>query len=344
MDINPSLFVLVRCPDCFEGALRFESGTLRCERCGGYFPVHNGVASLLSTRSRTDPFKEDMRSFWGKGWDKRRLEDTSVTTRERYRKELEGMREFVERENGEQVREMGSIELAGKRVLEVGCGAGSSSVMFALRGASVVAVDLTEDALFTTRQKFQLLELPGEVLQADAEELPFGDATFDVVFSSGVLHHTPNTDQAIHEIDRVLKPGGHAVVMLYAKGSFQYLVHLFLVRGLLLGGFFHYGRSRWLGSVTEANWHTKDRERNPLTKVYSVRAMKRLFHSFEIISLRKHGFNWADILPGMYRFLKRKQVWLGDSMTMLPSHREVRIGRWAGFSLVIHARKPGASS
>src|SRR5207245_4997879 len=67
----------------------------------------------------------------------------------------------------------------------------------------------------------------------DAENLDFNDNSFDLVYSHGVLHHTPDTARAVREIHRVLRPGGRAVVMLYHRNSYNYRVN---IRGLRRGG------------------------------------------------------------------------------------------------------------
>ncbi len=285
-----------------------------------------------------DIIKQEIQEFWGKGWEKRGRDGGSTQTKEGYLQELNAVRMLLEMEEGEQVREIKTVGLHGKSVLEIGCGVGTSSVLFALDGAQVTASDLTNEAVGITKTKFELLGLPGNVVQADAENLPFPDNSFDVVFSSGVLHHTPNTQKTIDEIYRVLKPGGDAVVMLYAKWSFHYLVYLLFARGILLGARFRYGTS-WLGHATELAWHTKEKKLNPMTKVYSGRQMRRMFKNFKVVELRKHSFHWADLFPGIYHVWKRHRVRLGDADVMPPSSFERAIGRWAGFALVMHAKK-----
>lgn len=114
----------------------------------------------------------------------------------------------------------------GKRVLEVGCGMGCMAMNWARNGADMTAVDLNPVAIQQTRQRFELFGLKGAINEADGELLPFEDATFDYVYSWGVLHHSPNTKQSIAELLRVLKPGGQAGVMLYHRNSilFDYTV------------------------------------------------------------------------------------------------------------------------
>jgi ubiquinone/menaquinone biosynthesis C-methylase UbiE len=119
-------------------------------------------------------------------------------------------------------------ETRGKKVLEIGTGNGADGAMFALNGAAYTGVDLTDAALEATRKHFRVLGLDGTFLKENAEQLTIPDGTFDFVYSHGVLHHTPHPQKAIDEVWRVLKPGGRAIVMLYHKHSFNYVVRIML--------------------------------------------------------------------------------------------------------------------
>ncbi len=118
----------------------------------------------------------------------------------------------------------------GLKVLEIGCGLGTDGAQFAEAGADYTGVDLTEAAVELARKRFELFDLPGKFQTADAENLDFADESFDLVYSHGVLHHTPETAKAIREIHRVLRPGGRAVVMLYHRDSYNYRVNISLLR------------------------------------------------------------------------------------------------------------------
>ena len=117
-------------------------------------------------------------------------------------------------------------KMRGRRVLELGCGNGADGVMFAQSGADYTGVDLTEAAVAATRKHFEAMNLPGQFRVADAERLDFADESFDVVYSYGVLHHTPAPARAVREVYRVLRPGGRAFVMLYHRHSFNYYVRI----------------------------------------------------------------------------------------------------------------------
>lgn len=112
--------------------------------------------------------------------------------------------------------------LGDKRVLEIGVGSGSHAQLLAAHAGSYAGIDLTEHAVAATSKRLSLFGLPGDVLRMDAETLAFPDASFDVVWSWGVIHHSSNTRQIVGEIHRVLKPGGSATIMVYHRGWWNY--------------------------------------------------------------------------------------------------------------------------
>ncbi len=116
--------------------------------------------------------------------------------------------------------------LQGGHLLEVGCGMGFDSLEFLKRGVRVTATDLTPAAVATTRRHFEVEGFVAEeVREANALDLPFADASFDAVWANGVLHATGDTDRAIQEVHRVLKPGGRAIIShFYRKPSWMYTV------------------------------------------------------------------------------------------------------------------------
>ena len=114
--------------------------------------------------------------------------------------------------------EFGSAK--GKKVLEIGVGLGADHQMFAESGADLYGIDLTARAVDFVNKRLELFGLHSNIKVGDAEALSFNDNTFDLVYSWGVIHHSPNTKQAAREILRVLRPGGRFKVMVYHKYSF----------------------------------------------------------------------------------------------------------------------------
>lgn len=125
--------------------------------------------------------------------------------------------------------------LKNKDVLEVGCGMGTHASMLARAGAQLTAIDLTERAIEVTRRRFDVFGLEGKILRADAESLPFPDASFDTVWSWGVIHHSSKFESCLAEIARVLRPGGHVMIMVYYRPSIVYYINNALIHGIIMG-------------------------------------------------------------------------------------------------------------
>jgi 2-polyprenyl-3-methyl-5-hydroxy-6-metoxy-1,4-benzoquinol methylase len=126
--------------------------------------------------------------------------------------------------------------LRGLRVLEIGCGMGLHTETLARAGAEVVAIDLTSTAVEATTKRLELKNLRAQVLQMDAESLAFDSASFDFVWSWGVIHHSANTARIVRNIARVLKPNGGCRVMVYNRQGLSTKIAL-LRDHWLKGGF-----------------------------------------------------------------------------------------------------------
>jgi ubiquinone/menaquinone biosynthesis C-methylase UbiE len=113
----------------------------------------------------------------------------------------------------------------GKKVLEVGCGLGTDTINFARAGAIVTAADLSEESLVLARQRAKVFNLEDRITfyQANAEELSetVPIAKYDLVYSFGVIHHTPQPSRAMEQIKRYLTPASEVRLMLYAKNSWK---------------------------------------------------------------------------------------------------------------------------
>ena len=201
--------------------------------------------------------KSDVAEFWSQASCGEALylvdSDYSHQSAERYKIEPY-IKDFMEPEHW-----------AGKKVLEIGVGLGADHQLLAEAGADLSGIDLTERAIEHTKARFQHLRLKSDLRPGDAENLPFQTSTFDMVYSWGVIHHSPDTKRAVSEIFRVLKPGGTFKVMIYHKWSLIGLM-LWLRYGLAVG--------RPWRSLDYLYSHYLE---SPGTKAYSVKEARWLF-------------------------------------------------------------------
>jgi SAM-dependent methyltransferase len=163
---------------------------------------------------------------------------------------------------------------ARRQVLEIGVGMGADFVRFGKAGAKAVGIDLSIRSLALARRNAEINQVVPTLANADAESLPFADHTFDLVYSWGVLHHTPDTERAVRELHRVLKPGAECRVMLYHRRSLVGL-QCYIRYGLM--GF------RPFASLSELiAMHIE----SPGTRAYTVSEVGRLFGGFSGVDIR----------------------------------------------------------
>jgi ubiquinone/menaquinone biosynthesis C-methylase UbiE len=249
------------------------------------------------------------------------------------------------------IREIVQFERwAGKGVLEAGCGIGTDGTSFARAGARYVGLDSSAAAIDLARTRFEQEGIGGEFVLGSVTELPFDDDSFDLVYSHGVVHHVPETERAIAEFHRVLRPGGTALVMLYHRNSVNYLVTIMLVRRALAATLFVPGALPAIARVTRERRAVLEAHRellrkhglryltdtrlflsnntdgpgNPLSKVYSRREAAALFSPFASVE--------TDV-----RFLNLRIYPSGEALA------GTRPARWlerrVGWHLYVRARK-----
>jgi len=242
----------------------------------------------------------------------------------------------------------GFASTKGLRVLEIGCGLGTDGAQFAQAGADYTGIDLTDAAIELAQKRFELFNLSGTFQTDDAERLSFPNDSFDLVYSHGVLHHTPDIDAAIREIHRVLRPGGRAEVMLYHRNSYNYRVNISMLRRagvhllrwktgvklvqMLTGepedSLRNHARqlkadSSYLSSEQFLSQNT-DGAGNPLARVYSREEARELFKDFKKVDVKTF-------------FLNKR--WIPIVGSILPRSIESRLASRWGWHLWVYAEK-----
>jgi ubiquinone/menaquinone biosynthesis C-methylase UbiE len=241
-------------------------------------------------------------------------------------------------------------EWRGRQVLEAGCGIATDGLQFARAGALYTGLDMSPEALALARHRFDLERRGGRFVDGSVTELPFPDESFDMVFSHGVIHHVPDTERAVAEFHRVLRPGGTALAMVYHRDSINYRLNIMVLRRLLISSLLIPGAPATIARVTgeqrrvlEAHMrllrkhgarYLKDRRLflsnntdgpgNPLSKVYSREDATSLFSRFRSADTDVRFLN-LRIYPG------------GQGLAATRTAR--RLERRLGWHLYIRARK-----
>jgi SAM-dependent methyltransferase len=213
----------------------------------------------------------------------------------------------------------------GKRVLEIGVGAGTDFVRWVRAGADATGVDLTEQGIALVAERLRLEGLTAKLQVADAENLPFETNTFDVVYSYGVIHHTPDTLKAVQEIQRVLKPGGVARVMIYHLHSWVAWMHW----GLHCAARLRPWRS--------PRWAMFNHLESPGTKAFTIAEAREMFASFSRVNIRtqlSHG-DLLNVRPSpKYQSLSYSVLW-----KLYPRRVTKLFGNRFGLAMLIEAMK-----
>jgi ubiquinone/menaquinone biosynthesis C-methylase UbiE len=231
--------------------------------------------------------------------------------------------EFRYRTEWHILKELDLIDFKDKKVLEIGLGQGADSMQIIKRGAIYYGIDLTDESVKRLKERFRLFEQPyQEVTKANAQTIPYEDGFFDIVYSHGVIHHSPEIEKIVSEIHRVLKPGGQAIIMLYHKNSFNYYVSIAILRrtGLLLMLIFPFLTkliSRMTGegveriekhrkNFQERGWRyfkmkeflhkSTDGPDNIYSGVWNRKSSSELFRNFKNLNFKVHFINERHLL------------------------------------------------
>jgi SAM-dependent methyltransferase len=248
-------------------------------------------------------------------------------------------------------RMLSGIAWRGRRVLEIGTGVGTDARFIIDRGGSYTGVNIDQGSTEMTAAALRAFSLPGTVLRQDATALQFPDASFDVVYSFGVLHHIPEAHKAVAEIHRVLKPGGVLLVMVYNRTSINYAVEIMFLRRIGVRLLALPGVSEWLarigfpreklerhaslrkqrGRMSPEEWLSRntDGPDNPYSRVYDAAEIEALLAPFDIAA------------HDVYFFDRRHWGPLGG---LLPRFVVDVLGRRWGWHRVVRARKRSEST
>ncbi|MBU6384123.1 MAG: methyltransferase domain-containing protein [Verrucomicrobia bacterium] len=208
-----------------------------------------------------------------------------------------------------------------KKVLEIGFGMGTDLLTWRLEGAEVYGIDLTPEHYRLATLNFKTHNQPAHLQIADAAHIPFPSESFDICYSHGVLHHTPDTVRCISEAYRVLKPGGQLIFSMYRTYSAFHLVAKLLVEGVCQGKLKQLGYRGLLATLEKGadGIHIK-----PLVKTYTIRALQRMLSDFSQVRFKVGHFKREHL---------SKFGWL------CPKFLEKPLERWLGWYLVAYATK-----
>lgn len=218
----------------------------------------------------------------------------------------------------------------GKKILEIGVGAGTDFSNWVKYAEHSTGVDLTEAAVRLTNERLKLdgvSEQKYELHTADVERLFLNDNSFDLVYSWGVIHHSPHTEQALSEIHRVLRPGGSAKIMVYHLYSWVTLM-LYVVYGLAKGKPFKSPRQIVFEYLE-----------SPGTKVYTKSEVRTIFEKQGFKNIKIYTkLSPADSLKikpsSKYNSIKARIAW-----ALFPSTLVKWIGHRFGLYLLVEGIK-----
>lgn len=311
------------CPMC-HNALQLSDFTSNCSRCGIAYQHKGNILSFICREMycSDEEYRSAMQviDFWGKGWEKRLAEPEHDYI---FLLDNDGIGTFIENdvrthnENHSLMnRELDLQNIRGKIALNIGCGAGTESLIIAYHGAHCIGMDITVQAADAADRLIKKIGGSGYGIQGDARFLAFRADSIDLVYSSGVLHHSPNIRRSVEEIYRVLKPGGHAYVMLYARWSLMFMQQRII--GISRGYVSREKQDRFMAETGEGAWQTESRK-NPHTDTFTKMECADIFRNFRKVRIRKDGFSLnqvakiGKIIPSdrLDRFSKKYLRFLG---------------------------------
>ncbi len=191
--LSAELQAILRCLSCGSKLEGDKAGGYLCPACKRAYPYVQGIARFVDAQHYAASF-----GFQWHRYQKTQLDHDEVRESDHHFRMKTALR---------------PEELKGKLVLDVGCGMGRFAEVATRWGARVVGIDLSAAAEVAAKN---LVDRDFVAFQADVFSLPFAPESFDIIYSVGVLHHTPDCEAAVKALDKYLKPGGILAVWLYS--------------------------------------------------------------------------------------------------------------------------------
>jgi SAM-dependent methyltransferase len=296
---DPALDALLACPVC-KGTLARRDDGFYCAHCDASYGRRRGALCFLTRKMYASDAEFEkalaIEEFWGKGWERRLADDEHAGMLK-----LEGapLRAYADRaiethriNRSIMIDAIATPAIGSTTCLNIGSGAGSEALILATRGSRCIALDITSEAAVTADGLLQRIDARGAGIQADARYVPIASGTIDFIYSSGVLHHSPEIERSVAELHRVLKPGGRIYIMLYATWSILFLQPR--IGGFLRGNFSRARQHEVMSANTEGDWRTESRK-NPHTVTFTRRQVERLFGDFRNVVVAKRVFSFRQI-------------------------------------------------
>jgi ubiquinone/menaquinone biosynthesis C-methylase UbiE len=319
------------CPKC-RGDLGRSGTAFRCSTCNVEYPLVDDVPQFDLPKSAEagdgDGGRDDRRKYWDLGWRARFEGDhaflAALKSPSDWSRYLEKESTVLATHGHVLTVEADRQAVQNKVLIDIGCGSGMSGAMFGYRGAHYIGIDHSGYAASCALRHIRGVGADGFTLQGNAEALPIRDNSVDVVYSNGVLHHTPNFLTAMDEAYRVLKPGGKAIIALYATYSTQFGITRMV--GVLRGNLSVRAIQRWMGAASEGAWRTGNRL-NPWTQTFSKAQLREVVRKYNVrgLTIRKNGQPIAEIpyfgsrlarLPMTRRFDRALEPLFGGMLVM----------------------------
>lgn len=236
----------------------------------------------MPTRPEQPATQRDVRAYWDT-----HIHDLDITTN------APGSAGFfadLEQYHFEKLHHLAKLvpfdQYRGRRVLEVGCGAGTDLVRFARHGAIATGVDLVPSSIALAARNFAIEQRRAELLVADGQALPFRDASFDLVYAHGVVQYTSDDRALVRECRRVLKPGGVAVFQVYNRVS-------------------------WLNALSRVTKVELEHMDAPMLKKYSIGEFRDLLKEFSRVRIVPERFPVKTRLHGGLKGTLYNTVFVG---------------------------------